>query len=149
MDSSRNAKYEGKGTAWIPSVTIDLRVASLLPLIIPRESQQLGSPATPWLPTWSTNSGKVGFLNLTFRIAPCAVPTDIIHERSCCHCQRSGERYEARGDQKKECSIASCHLSLARLRRLMCGDNEGIVFDPDGFNLRWKLEFVAIGRRVE
>ena len=32
---------------------------------------------------------------------------------------------------------------------LACGDDETVVFDPDGFNLRRELEFVSISRRVE
>ena len=32
---------------------------------------------------------------------------------------------------------------------LACGDDEAVVFDPDGFNLRWELEFVSIYGRVE
>ena len=27
---------------------------------------------------------------------------------------------------------------------LASGDDEAVVLDPDGFNLRWKLEFVAV-----
>jgi len=33
--------------------------------------------------------------------------------------------------------------------RLACGDDEAVVFNPDGFNLRRQLEFISIGRRVE
>ena len=32
----------------------------------------------------------------------------------------------------------------AEERPLPCGDDEGVVLDPDGFNLGWKLEFVSI-----
>ena len=32
---------------------------------------------------------------------------------------------------------------------LTCGDDESIVFDSDGFNLRGQLEFVSITGRVE
>ena len=57
--------------------------------------------------------------------------------------QARGTALGDRGDLNKECP-SSRLMPLARFRGLTCGDNEGIIFDPDGFNLRRKLELVPI-----
>ena len=54
--------------------------------------------------------------------------------------QAEGARPEARGDQ---CA------NPREYRGLACGDDEAVVFDPDGFNLGGQLEFVSISGRVE
>jgi hypothetical protein len=35
-------------------------------------------------------------------------------------------------------------LPFAPLRSLSCDDDETVVFDADGFNLRWKLKFISV-----
>ncbi len=45
--------------------------------------------------------------------------------------------------------LCDCVTNSSEQRRLACGDDEAVVFNSNGFNLRWKLEFVPVSGRVE
>ena len=46
-------------------------------------------------------------------------------------------------------TISSRIASKTTLDWLASGDDEAVVLDPDGLNLRWKLELVPVYGRVE
>lgn len=45
--------------------------------------------------------------------------------------------------------LCDCVTSSSEQSRLACGDDETVVFNSNGFNLRWKLELVPVIGRVE